>query len=231
MRRKASSNQHRKLWWWGLGVVLALELLLAYVLPESAFAEDSLAAGLVALTARFAAVVHNFDRVARHPEALSLYFAITFWLVIPKTVFWYWWLHSSERSNAKYFVISPLTRTRPASYKEFAAAPFVDFSSAETSRSMVSRVFWSCAIVLFWLLAFAVCVNFGWQGQSGPAARDIGFRFSVEQVAAGGIGAWLPWSLLMITFLAFLQAIVLTIVRDIWLLIRAALAGRRPPVS
>lgn len=167
------------------------------------------------LVASIAPVVHNFDRIAPHPEALNLFFALTIWSVVPKTMFWYWWLHSNEKLNAKYFIITPLTTTKPASHKEFVEAPAVDYSASELPRSKSSRVFWSCATLLIWLGLGWVTFTFGFQVQDiGRGDVKVFSVYKGADVANGGVGLWIPWSLLWATFYSLFTAIAFTVLRD-----------------
>ena len=82
----AAWQANRKHWTWFLAI-LGAELWLAYSIPPHILSDYPSLRYFTNAVATIAPVVHNLDRVATYPKALSLFFAITTLLMVPKTAF------------------------------------------------------------------------------------------------------------------------------------------------
>jgi len=203
-----SNGKH---WTWFLGIFV-FEFWLSDSIPPHILASYPPLKMFVDAVATIAPVVYNFDRIARYPEALSLFFAITTFLIIPKTAFFYIWLNSSRLSMYRHFVISPLTSTSPKNPGEFITEPLSQGKTPEEKpRSLVSRVGWSLLIVIVGAsLVFTNLVS-GWEIPKRPIEA---IPQGLVDVAKGGLSLWFYWSLKWATFTALLLAIVASIARD-----------------
>ena len=205
---------NRRHWKWFLAI-LAFELWLATVDMPRGLVSAWPVKALVDAMARIASVVHNFDRVALQPEALSLFFAITTLLIVPKAAFFFIWLNSSRTAMYRHFVVSPLTLSSPRHPGEFITEPLNDANvRQEKPRSAGSRFVVSALIVLLLGSVTYALLQFGWDVKT-PAGVAAGS----PAVSRGGWTLWLIWSVKWGTLAAFFSAIVACVLRDYLLFI------------
>ena len=219
-----ASRANRVLWPWAIGI-LALELLLARVLPSRDFAGFAPVNAAVDALARIAPVIHNFDPVAPHPAGLALYFALGVLLVPAKAVLVHCWLNSSRIAMYRHFVISPLTPAIPASANDFVREPVRDGPAGEAPRSLGSRIRWSLAILLFTVAGLVLLVQLGWEI---PANQPGDRRHELARLAGGGFALWVKWSLLWTSYGALLFAILVNVLRDWGRFLQARFANEGP---
>ena len=180
---------------------------------------------LVDAVSKVAPVVHNFDRIAPHPEALSLFFAITTLLILPKALFFFIWLNSSRLGMYRHFIVSPLTATSPRNLREFVTEPLHDEEKRdENPRSLFSRIFWSLLIIVIGCLLGFVVLQFGWDIGKPVVGADLE---KMKRIAGGGLALWFAWSLKWTTFEGLLFAVVICIVRDYLVFLKRLIFVRR----
>ena len=200
-----------------------MELWLAFEVPTWDLTGYSAINSAVILVSLFAPVVRNFDRVAQNPEALSLYFALTVLLVIPKTALFFLWLNSSRMAMYRHLVISPLTATSPRRMQEFIEEPLEERKALpEKPRSLASRIVWSLTILVLLSFGAFVILNFGWEVQRGKQHARYA---ELASVAQGGWALWIHWSLKWTTFMSLLLGIIASIVRDYFVFVQSIVRG------
>ena len=200
-----------KHWTWFLSI-FGVEYWLSFSIPPDIQTDYPVLKTFVDVIGTIAPVVHNFDKVAPSPQALSLFFAVTTLLIVPKTVFFFIWLNSSRIAMYRHLVISPLTSTSPKRPGDFVTEPLHEQTARdEKPRSLVNRVFWSLLIVLISCSIVYVNMVSGWEVTKRPVNA---IPKELLEVASGGASLWLYWSLKWTTLTALLLAITFCIVRD-----------------
>jgi hypothetical protein len=205
-----ATGLNRRHWRWFLGV-LVFELWLATADMSPSLVTAAPVKAFVDAIGKLAPVVHNFDRVAPHPEALSLFFAVTTLLILPKAAFFFIWLNSSRFAMYRHFVVSPLATSSPAHVWQFITEPLHDEKVREEKpRSVRSRFAVSLLIVVILGLLTYVILQFGWElNKNGVAVPD-----DLQLLSRGGWWLWFVWSLKWGTLAAFFSAILACILRD-----------------
>lgn len=206
-----AATANLKHWIWFIGI-LAFEYWFAISIQDSGPERYVTFSPLVNWIGHSIPVIHNFDRVAKNPEALSFYFAITLLLMVPKAIFFCIWLYSSKTAMYRHFVVSPLTSSTPKTFAEFIDEPRRDSKEAPgRPRSLTSRMGWSLAIIVLGLAAAFFAIQFGWEvqkGRQGPRFQEL------AEIANNGPRLWLHWSLMWTTFTSLLLGITFCVLRD-----------------
>ncbi len=92
--------------------ILAFEYIVAVTLSPTILTDHALAQYLVDKMS-FLNAVHAFDDVAKQPEAVSFFIALSFMLLIPKAIAWHAFLKNTPYSQLAQFVITPYSRYKP----------------------------------------------------------------------------------------------------------------------
>jgi len=160
----------------------------------------------------FIPAVHNFDKVAVHPEVVRFYIALAILLVIPKSFAVYDWLKNNPNMWMRQFIITPLTTTAPASSQlatrlskteeEIEKLPTV-------ARSRTSAIFWSLMILFVGIIVPSVMIFVN--GFSNHSEYVTGRQ---NRIAIGGIAMWYQLSVSQMTISALMYAICTVIIRD-----------------
>lgn len=160
----------------------------------------------------FIPAVHNFDKIATHPEAVRFYIALAIFLIIPKSMSIYHWLRKNPIKELRQYVISPLTNTQPASTHQVATDSWMTEEQIKQQptkkRSMASRIFWSLMILLFTFGCSYIIYILGYGG-SQPYMQEV-----EKNIAVGGLVIWFQLSLKMTTFIGLLIAISAFVIKD-----------------
>jgi hypothetical protein len=202
-----------KHWKW-LCALLVFELWLLYSIPSQVLTTFPGLKAVILAMAQVAPVITNLAPLARAPEALSLYFAITLILIVPKSVFFYLWLNSSLRGNYRHLVISPLTARTPKRPTDFVLQPLkTGGEDDEVARSMASRIGWSIGIALLSAGALFYLLRFGFE-VAGSSPHSAPTKYLL--LAQGGWRLWLGWSLTRTMCYALIFAIFACVMRDVF---------------
>ena len=196
-------------WQW-LFALVVFELWLIYSIPNYPLTDHATLRLLVDFINSFASVVSNFDRIVEFPEKLRLYFAISIVLVIPKTLFFYFWLNSNRLANYRHFVSSPLTAFKPKTPTDFAASSDKVGTSEEKHSSMRDRIAWSIGILFFSFLAVVYLLNYGFEVSRGLTTGLSSYR----SVVRGDWTLWLAWSVVRTMFCGLVFAAMACVIRD-----------------
>ena len=160
----------------------------------------------------FIPAIHNFDKIATHPEAVRFYIALAILLVIPKSFAVYDWLKKNPNMWMKQFIITPLTTTKPTSAQLATRLSKTEAEIAQmptVPRSRASAIFWSLMILLFMLMMCFVFVF------------DTGFSNTSEyvqklqnRIAMNGVLMWYQLSVKQMTVSVLLLTVSAVIIRD-----------------
>lgn len=191
--------------------ILAIEFFIATNTSPTILTDYPILNHLVESMA-FIPAIHNFDKIATHPEAVRFYIALAILLVIPKSFAVYDWLKKNPNMWMRQFIITPLTTSSPASpqlatrlgktEEEIAKLPTVP-------RSRASAIFWSLMI-----LGFAVGATYVFLYDIGAPTHDSYVQEVSNKIAKGGVFMWLEFSLLNSTFASLLLAISTVVIKD-----------------
>lgn len=159
----------------------------------------------------FIPAIHNFDKIATHPEAVRFYIALAILLVIPKSFAVYDWLKKNPNMWMRQFIITPLTTSSPASpqlatrlgktEEEIAKLPTVP-------RSRASAIFWSLMILGFAVGAIGMLFMEGFSKTSAFLQEDY------KKIGMGGFSIWYEFSLRNTTFTSLLLAISTVVIKE-----------------
>jgi len=161
----------------------------------------------------FIPAVHNFDKVAVHPEVVRFYIALAIFLVIPKSFAVYNWLKQNPNMWMRQLIITPLTTTAPTSSQ---LATRLSKSEEQIQRlptvprSRASAIFWSLMILGFALMTILVEFSAGGEYQKDSSYLNI----LNARTAASGASMWFQLSVKHMTFTGLLLAISFVIIRD-----------------
>jgi hypothetical protein len=169
-------------------------------------------------------VIGHFDRIARYPEGLRVFLAITILLLPVKMLFIYKCFTASDRLNYRHFVVSPFSREKGLKPSNFV----VDISPEsgdkykedkyKKQRSLLSVVFSSFMIVLFSVFVlFVMMVGFGAEIPKGKAALLTSLGAKYNAIRFGGLGVWLVWACGQMTVCAAVATAGFCVIRD-WVL-------------
>jgi hypothetical protein len=191
--------------------ILAVEYLIATNLSPTILTDYPILNKLVEFMA-FVPAIHNFDKIATHPEAVQFYIALGVLLVIPKSYAVYDWLKKNPNREMRQYVISPLTDIKPASSRQI----WTDGGMSEEQikqqptkpRSMASRMFWSIMILLFAVGCVVVLFTEGFSKTSAYLQDNYQF------IGQGGASMWFQFSIKKATFTALLLAISAFVIND-----------------
>lgn len=160
----------------------------------------------------FIPAVHNFDKIATHPEAVRFYIALTILLVIPKSFAVYDWLKKNPNMWMKQLIITPLTTTKPTSAQLATRLSKTEEKIAQMPtepRSRASAIFWSLMILGFgFIVPTTMIIHNGFSTTSEYVAGRQHF------VALGGLLMWFQISLKQMTLTALMYSICAVIIRD-----------------
>lgn len=194
-------------WRW-LIYILLFELWLAYSIPPTILSDVPLLKGLVDT---MQLVISGLGYVTPErtllPEAARLYLSVTFLLVIPKVLFFFYWLNSDRKGIYRHLVISPLTDQSPVNPGEFIIEPMQDGDKQprqQKSRSMFSRILWSSLIL-------ALSLGVLWLILDPFTSND---KTLYRSFMAGGYLMWFGWAVKFLTLASFYFAVCLCIGRD-----------------
>lgn len=191
--------------------ILAVEYFIATNLSPTILTDYPIFNRLVESMA-FIPAIHNFDKIATHPEAVRFYIALAILLVIPKSFAVYDWLKKNPNREIRQYVISPLTDTQPASSLQM----WTDGAMTEDQikrqptnpRSITSRIFWSILILLFAIGCLVVLFTEGFS-TSSAYLQDLYLL-----IAKGGVAMWYQLAIKHATFTALLLAISAFVIKD-----------------
>jgi len=188
--------------WKAIFILILFELALVYLTTSYSLQE-----GVIKQFIEFTQIfIPNIERVnaieGNSTGAIRLYMAITFYVFLLKVVVFYLWIDGNSEHRGQ-LVISPETTKHEGSMGEWVAAPAKGKNKypSKKPRSMFSRLIWSFLIIAFAFASIWVVFLSGWNSSTGQSVR--------YSLASGGVDAWLTWSLVWMTFLAFLVSIAL----------------------
>lgn len=215
-------------WTWLL-CLAAFELILAYSIPEGMLTQVEWLRAAVDDLATVFPVISNFDKIAVRPEIVRVYISITTLLIVPKVYLFIQWLDSDYLGTYRHLVISPLTRSAPASGREFLLGgdPTEQPVNREPGkpRSLFARFVGSLLMAGFLLfLAFVATTQWGYEishSRETLPSIEAGYR----RIASGGVGMWWEWELRTF-FTALILAIPICVARDYWRYLRDWFAKR-----
>jgi len=160
----------------------------------------------------FIPAVHNFDKIAIHPEAVRFYIALAILLVIPKSFAVYDWLKKNPNMWMRQFIITPLTTTAPTKSQFVARHTKNEDEIAimpNEPRSRASAIFWSLMILLFTVGTMIVTWSEGGFGRDSFYVNMLNAR-----ITQGGIPMWFELSVKNMTFTGLLIAISFVVIED-----------------
>lgn len=196
-----------------LMALFVLELLLAYQVPADLLSQSPMLARLVGLMEQLAPVIGKVSLYgSENAEVIRVYLALTLLLVPIKVWLFYLWLNSDRNGIYRYLVVTPLTITKPAGGDNFVTDPLRQARAREPEtkpRSVFSRVFWSTLILLITLGGWWVVLDSTSPNVSKSAAIDF-----YRELAPAGFAMWFHWAFKKVTFLSFLLAVCICILRD-----------------
>ena len=214
------SARYTNPWLWFIPL-LVFEYWLLLKIPESVLRDSHIAAAYVGLMAYALPVIHQLDRIASKPEVLSLFLAMSPFLLVPKIIFWVQILGSDKLRILRYFVVSPLTANVPKNAFDFVTDPLRDERENRSTQltqpiGLGRRIFISIATLMF-ALFFGLLWPWFLYGTDVVHGRPANFR--VLATAAGGWRLWLSWSVYQMNFAAGFLAIAYYVAADyvVWL--------------
>lgn len=191
--------------------ILAIEFFIATNTSPTILTDYPILNHLVESMA-FIPAIHNFDKIATHPEAVRFYIALAILLVIPKSFAVYDWLKKNPNMWMRQFIITPLTTTAPTSSQ---LATRLSKNEAEIEqlptlpRSRASAIFWSLMI-----LGFALSISIVFVFDAGRSTNDAHIQEGINKIAKGGLFMWFEFSLMKSTFTSLLLAVSAVVLKD-----------------
>ncbi len=200
--------------WLLLANLLAVELILAYVIPQDILSRLVVLGELVNFLQYIAPVLGKITtKTAEHPEVVRCYIFITLSIMPIKVWIFFSWLNSDRTGIYRYLVISPLTDQKPAEGDNFIMDPLRQErkqAAKNIPRSLFSRFVWSTLILLFTFGLMWLILEF-YSAPDAPFSEGGGeFRALVSE----GFSMWSEWSLKIVTFTSFFLAVSFCIFRD-----------------
>ena len=194
-----------------LMLILAFEFFVATNLSPTILTDYPILNSLVESMA-FIPAIHNFDKIATHPEAVRLYIALAILLVIPKSFAVYDWLKKNPNMWMRQFIITPLTTTKPTSAQLATRLSKTEEEIAQMPtepRSRASAIFWSLMI-----LGFALSISIVFVFDAGRSTNDAHIQEGINKIAKGGLFMWFEFSLMKSTFTSLLLAVSVVVLKD-----------------
>src|SRR5437868_3334281 len=130
-------------WKWFVGL-LAFEFLFALSVHGPVLTSHPWLNVFVHAAERIAPVIGRFDSVAKDPEAVRTFLALTVMLLPLHVAFFFIWLNSSFTAIYRHLVISPRTKQSARDVGSFVTAPLDDEDTPQAGRerSLLSRILW-----------------------------------------------------------------------------------------
>jgi hypothetical protein len=183
----------------------ALELLLAILLSASWVKGAPWLLAFAASVEKVAPMVGYFDRIARYPEGLRVFLAVTFFFIPVKAWIVYRWFGA-------YLVVSPLAKLR-----NFTVDAALE-TSAEweigKQRSWPVLIFWSIMTLAFAVGVMIYILYFGDRVAEGKPEFLPSLRNAYSNIAYGGFSLWLAWCVLRVSVYAIVFAAAVRSIRD-----------------
>jgi len=191
--------------------ILVIEYFIATNLSPTILSDYAIASYFVEKMS-FLDAVHVFDNTAIHPESVSFFIALSFVLLIPKTISIYFFLQNNPYSEMSQLVITPYTKYKPS--RALKAGEGLTEEDAKTlltvERSMFSRIVWS-------LLSLGLAAGLIWMclriGVSDDRSLIVTQRVN-RSIGNGGMDMWLSLSTYRFVGAALLTAVSLFIIKD-----------------
>jgi hypothetical protein len=190
--------------------ILGAEYVIATNLSPTILTDYPILNNLVESMA-FIPAVHNFDKIATHPEAVRFYIALAILLVIPKSFAVYDWLKKNPNMWMRQFIITPLTTSKPTSAQLATRLSKTEEEIAQMPtepRSRASAIFWSLMILGFAAVAIGMLFMEGFSKTSAFLQEDY------KKIGMGGFSIWYEFSLRNATFTSLLLAISTVVIKD-----------------
>lgn len=191
--------------------ILVFEYLVAVTLSPTILTDYALAQYFVDKMS-FLDAVHVFDDVAKYPEAVSFFIALSFVLLIPKTLSLYYILTKNPILDLNKFIITPYTLTKPTEtnlmYRQRQQEGIGGKAVLRKPRSMFSRIFWSLLILFFTISFSALLLYFSFH---------VGYAVIPERgmdTFSTNVLVWLQFSIGVLTSSSFLIVVSVFIIRD-----------------
>jgi hypothetical protein len=195
----------------------ALELLLAIILSASWVKGVPWLLAFAASVEKVAPMVGHFDRIARYPEGLRVFLAITFFFMPVKAWIVYRWIGAN-------LVISPLAKLR-----NFTVDTALETSAVweiGKQRSWPVLIFWSIMTIAFGVGFMFYFLYFGYRVAEGKPESLSSLRNAYIRMAHGGFSLWLTWCVLQVSVHAVVCAAAVRSVRD-WCVFLLSLLTKR----
>lgn len=192
-------------------VILIFELWLAMNISPTILTDYPFANSFAEMMA-FIPAVHAFDGLALHPESTRFFIAMSFFLLIPKSIAVFIYLQKNPHSEMSQYVITPYTTTKPSR----ALRVGEDLTEEEAKklltvkRSMFSRLVWSLLSLGLVGLSIMICLLIG-----ETSERDLALTKGIHlSLIKGGFSMWFTFSIFRLTFCALLIAVAFFIIKD-----------------
>ncbi len=188
--------------------ILVFEYLVAVSLSPTILSDYFLASYFVEKMS-FISAVHALDNLAVYPEVTCFFIALSFFLLIPKTVCIYLFFHKNPYSERSQYVITPYTKFKPSRTlnvgEELTEEEGKELLTVE--RSMFSRIMWSLSSLG---LAFTIIISNLNIGGDVLNPRE----FVYQSLIQGGAEMWLSFSVYSLCAAAAFTAVSIFIIKD-----------------
>jgi hypothetical protein len=198
-------------YWRVFTYVLALELLLAYIIPDNILTQFPMLGSLIDFVQQFAPVLGRFTaETVKQPEFVRCFIFVTLILIPIKVWVFYSWLNSNRDGVYRFLVVSILTDQQPAKGDNFVMDPARQYAKnlpKGKPRSMFSRVLWSTLILL---ITFGFCaLLLIYLPPEHPDELE-----AYRALGQGGVRALFSWVINKALITSFLIAVSSCILRD-----------------
>ncbi|PCJ33203.1 MAG: hypothetical protein COA90_00795 [Gammaproteobacteria bacterium] len=194
-----------------LCIILLFEYWVAVTISPTLLTDFSLANDFVEVMS-FIPTVHAFDDLAIHPEATRFFIALSFFLLLAKSMAIYVFFLNNPNTEMSQFVITPYTKTKPN--RNFKLSGVLTEEEAKqlstVKRSMFSRIVWS-------ILSLGLAAGFIFMSLNvgSVSERDLRVTQGVHQsLIQGGFSMWLSFSLYRLTIAAGAITVAFFIIKD-----------------
>jgi hypothetical protein len=213
---RTSAYPSRRKFWKSAALLYGLELLLALLLSAAWVKNVPWLLAFAAGVEKVAPIVGQFDRIARYPEGLRVFLALTVLLLPLKVWLAYMWF-GSRKGVYGQFVVSPLSREKDLKPRDFVTDTSPEISrvrDVEQQRSWTAVVFVSVAILAMAAGVMFFFLDFGYSVAEGKPEYLPSLNSAYRSIAYGGIPLWLAWNATRVSFCAIVLSAAVCVIRD-----------------
>jgi hypothetical protein len=197
-------------------LLYGLELLLALLLSATWVKDVPWLLAFAAGVEKVAPIVGQFDRIARYPEGLRVFLALTVLLLPLKVWLAYMWF-GSRKGVYGQFVVSPLSREKDLKPRDFITDTSPEISrvrDVKKQRSWPAIILVSVAILAMAAGVMVFFLYFGYSVAEGKPESLPSLKGAYSSIAYGGIPLWIAWNVIRVSFCAIFFTAAVCVVRD-----------------